>query len=45
MLGVVDALIQAGILSKINLYCELLRPRKVLGGIGHGLSSSFFMLL
>lgn len=29
MLGVVDALIQAGIISKIKLYCELLRPRKL----------------
>lgn len=45
MLGVVDALIQAGIISKIKLYCELLRPKKVIGGIGTGLSSIFFMLL
>lgn len=41
MLGVEDALIQAGIISKIKLYSELLRPRKVTGGIGDALSSCF----
>lgn len=41
MLGVEDALIQAGIISEIKLYSELLRPKKVVGGIGDGFSSVF----
>lgn len=41
MLRVEDALIQAGIISEIKLYSELLRPKKVVGGIGDGFSSVF----
>lgn len=41
MLGVVNAWIQDGIVSKIKLYSKLLTPRKVIGGIGDGLSSIF----
>lgn len=36
MLGVVAALIQAGIVTRIKLYSEFLTPRKVTGGIGDG---------
>lgn len=41
MLGVVDAWIQAGIISKIKLYSKLLIPRKVIGGVSDGLSCIF----
>lgn len=41
MLGVVDALIQTGIISKRKLYSKLLKPKKVTGGIGDGLPSVF----
>lgn len=41
MLEVEDALIQDGIISKMKLYSELLRPRRATGGIDDGLSSMF----
>lgn len=38
MLEVVDALIQTGIRNKRKLHFKFLRPRKVTGGTGVGLS-------
>lgn len=43
MLEVEDALIQDGIISKMKLYSELLRPRRATGGIDDGLSSVFVL--